>query len=168
MEMTRSADQVCKCDYDCILNGDGRSALDVLTLLYTLAVSLLAQTRQVYRLVVTTRLPTRHITSRLQVHIIVPTLGTLTSQKVQLCIQVSYACLDNCSHCILRLTSPITTPRHRNNRITLQPPCCRIRALSPYQRLVARARSLDVEVCGGVLALDGTADGKSLGRRFGA
>jgi hypothetical protein len=119
-----------------------------------------------YSLIITARLPTRHIAPRLQIQIIIPTVRTLTRQKVQLCTRVSTCPRPPTKN--NKLTSPITTSRRRDNGIALEPPRRRIRRLAPRQRLVARARGLDVEVGGGALALDGAANGESLCGGLGA
>lgn len=113
-----------------------------------------------YRLVVGARFATRHIAPRLQIQIIISALATCARQEVQLCTEV------NDAHFVAqhdKLTSPITAPCRRDDGIALQPPRSRRGCRTPYQRLVARARGLDVEVCGGALALDGAADSETLG-----
>ena len=66
------------------------------------------------------------------------------------------------------LTSPITTPLHRNNRITLESPRGRLALLSPDKRLVTRRNVRNVQVRLRLLGLDGSADGEGVGSGFGA
>jgi hypothetical protein len=123
-----------------------------------------------YRLVITTRLPTRHITPKLQIQIVVIRITQLAHQPVQLCNSfVSHRRpLPPNSARIRSLTPSITTPLHSNNRISLQSPRRRARTRFPLQRLVTRRRILDVQVLSCLSRLDGTADGEVVGAGFGA
>jgi hypothetical protein len=66
------------------------------------------------------------------------------------------------------LTSAITTPLHRNNRITLQPPRRRRRTSFPFQWFIARSSILNVQVLRCFPRLNGAADGEVVGACFWA
>jgi len=53
--------------------------------------TLSAQARQMYSLVITTSLPTRRITPRLQIQVIIPAHTIRANQEIQLCFPVSSA-----------------------------------------------------------------------------
>ena len=107
-----------------------------------------AQTRQMQRLVITTTLPTRRITTRLQIHIIVPTRRARARQEVQL--------------------PSVATPRRSDNRIALERPRRRRPRRGEFERLVARACSEDVKVLTRVRGLDRAADVEGFGAGLGA
>jgi len=102
-----------------------------------------AQTRQVQSLIIATTLPTRRITPRLQVKIIIPTRTIRTNKKVQLCQSLAN---HSPNPDIFQLTSPIRTPSRSNNRITLQRPRTPAARRTEAQWLVARGTASDIQI----------------------